>query len=120
MNQKRWALLLKNDDTVGVYYITKNGKYQKRGSLTHTYVSSPEKVSEIVDDQTVADAWTHAVTAVLHKVLVKQQVEDRVAYGVIDEHGEFFEPDMVTVVYMIKLMIDHVFTVLVEAQANVA
>ncbi len=30
MNQKQWALLLKNDNTVDVYYITKSGKYQKR------------------------------------------------------------------------------------------
>jgi hypothetical protein len=120
MNRKRWALLLKKDNTVDVYYITTSGKYQKKGSLTHTYVSSPEKISEIVDDQVAADTWIHAVTAVLHKVLVKEQDEDGVVYGVIDEYGGFFEPDMVTIVYMVKLMIDHVFTLLVEAQANVA
>jgi len=120
MNQKRWALLLKKDNTVDVYYITKSGKYQKKGSLTHKYVSSPENISEIVDDQAAADTWIHAVTAVLHKGLVKEQGEDGVAYGFIDEYGGFLEPDMVTNVYMVKLMIDHVFTLLVEAQANVA
>lgn len=119
MNQRRWVLLLKKDDTVDIYHTTESGKYQKVAPLTHQFIISPEKIAEIVDEP-AANAWMHAVKTVLHTALVKHHAGDRVHYGIIDEQGDFFEPDMVTMVYMIKLMIEHVFLVLVETQANAA
>lgn len=120
MNRKRWALLLKKDDTVDVYYITEAGKYQRRAELTHRYVSSPEKVVEVISEQTAAKVWIDAITSALRTVLRKQQTERGVVFGIIDEYGAFFELDMATIVYMVRPMIEHAFVLLVEERANVA